>query len=269
MIIPTYNRAALTGNAIDSVLKQETSADEISVVDDGPGDSTTERLVSHGNLICVIHQPNAGPSAARNWGIREATSDLITFQNSDDIWEPNKITRQLDYLNQHPKVGLLFSDFEETRDGSIVRPSVVSVSICSDYLRANHSNLSKLFNYLLTCNPVISQSVIMRRSLVKQIGYFNESLYSVEDRKYWLRRGNPGSDGIFTQPEPLESQLWCWYWWCEVQLTNPRQQFPGGHIQNPSSTQGGPQTDFAVFIVIISYNANLPGIWTTQVALQH
>src|SRR4051812_26873537 len=94
VIIPTYNRANVVSEAVESVLNQTYSKVELIVVDDGSTDDTLEKLRRFGNTITVITQENAGPSAARNAGIANARGDLIAFLDSDDLWLPTNLERQ-------------------------------------------------------------------------------------------------------------------------------------------------------------------------------
>src|SRR5690242_12522755 len=85
VIIPTFNRAALVTQAIDSALSQTHAPDEIVVVDDGSTDATPELLAQYGPTIRVVRQENRGRSAARNAGIQNSRGDLILFLDSDDV----------------------------------------------------------------------------------------------------------------------------------------------------------------------------------------
>src|SRR5687767_8482749 len=88
-IIPVHNRAALVAEALDSVLKQEFTDQEIIVVDDGSTDDTPEVLASYGTDVTVIRKTkNEGPGSARNLGVEHASGDYIAFLDSDDIWFP-------------------------------------------------------------------------------------------------------------------------------------------------------------------------------------
>ena len=91
VIIPTYNRAHCVGEAIDSVLAQVPPANEVIVVDDGSTDNTVEVLAGYGDRIIILHQDNAGAAAARNTGIRHATSEWVAFLDSDDLWYPGRM----------------------------------------------------------------------------------------------------------------------------------------------------------------------------------
>lgn len=101
VIIPTYNRAAKVRNAIESVLSQTFSDLEVIVVDDGSSDDTGRILGEmFGNRIRYYAQANQGVSAARNKGIAEARGEWISFLDSDDLWEKDKVEWQLKALER-------------------------------------------------------------------------------------------------------------------------------------------------------------------------
>ena len=111
IIIPTYNRAYLICEAIDSILNQIYQDIEIIVVDDGSTDNTAEVLQRYKDKITYIKQENEGPGDARNRGIAEASGKYIAFLDSDDIWFEFKLEVQVDILEKLTDVGFLFSDF--------------------------------------------------------------------------------------------------------------------------------------------------------------
>src|SRR5690349_21494110 len=100
VIIPTYNYAHYLPCAIDSVLAQTQPAAEVIVVDDGSTDATREVCARYTDpRVRYVHQSNAGLSAARNTGLREARSPLVAFLDADDRWEPAFLGTTLERLN--------------------------------------------------------------------------------------------------------------------------------------------------------------------------
>lgn len=91
VIIPTFNRASIVGEAIESVLSQSRPPKEVIVVDDGSTDDTLRQLEAFGDRIIVVSQANAGAAAARNAGAARATGDWIAFNDSDDRWSPDRM----------------------------------------------------------------------------------------------------------------------------------------------------------------------------------
>ena len=109
VIIPTFNRAEMVLNAIHSIQNQTFQDIEIIVIDDGSTDNTASVLSSlvKNNEIVYFHQANAGSSAARNQGITIARGKFIAFLDSDDHFLPEKIKKQVNYLEENPHIGLV------------------------------------------------------------------------------------------------------------------------------------------------------------------
>jgi glycosyltransferase involved in cell wall biosynthesis len=106
VIIPTYNRADLICQTLDSVVSQTYSRYEIIVVDDGSDDNTTEVLASwqertEDNCLQVFTAQHFGAPAARNLGLRKSRGEYIQYLDSDDLLLPGKLSDQVSYLEKH------------------------------------------------------------------------------------------------------------------------------------------------------------------------
>jgi len=112
VIIPAYNREQFVGEAICSVLAQTRCPDEIVVVDDGSGDRTCEIANSFGGIVRCVRQENRGVSEARNTGVREAQGDVLAFLDSDDLWLPQKLEKQMAHLVTHPETEIVFTHMQ-------------------------------------------------------------------------------------------------------------------------------------------------------------
>src|SRR3989442_15842469 len=110
VVIPTYNRGDMIRDAIDSVLGQTVVPSQIVVIDDGSSDDTEARLKSYGARVLYRRQANAGPSAARNHGVRLATERFVAFIDADDVWHPRKLELQLLHMRRDPELGLLATE---------------------------------------------------------------------------------------------------------------------------------------------------------------
>ena len=176
VIIPTYNRGWILREAIDSVLAQDFAEYELIVVDDGSTDDTGKILDSYGREIITLRQSNRGVSAARNRGIAESRAHLVAFLDSDDLWLPKKLTRQVDFFNDNPDA--LICQTEETwiRRGVRVNP------------KKRHQKLSgMIFEPSLDLCLVSPSAVMIRKTLFDTVGTFDESLPACEDYDLWLR----------------------------------------------------------------------------------
>jgi glycosyltransferase involved in cell wall biosynthesis len=176
VIIPTYNRGWCLREAIDSVLSQEFTDYELIVVDDGSTDDTRTILDSYGQDIIVLTQANQGVSAARNRGIAESRAQLVAFLDSDDLWLPQKLNRQVEFFKSNPDA--LICQTEETwvRNGLRVNP------------KKRHQKLSgMIFEPSLDLCLISPSAVMIRKSLFDAVGVFDESLPACEDYDLWLR----------------------------------------------------------------------------------
>lgn len=110
VVIATYNRANYLRETIDSVLGQRFQNFELIVVDDGSTDETREVVASYGTRVQFIYQENRGPSAARNLGVRNASGEWISFQDSDDLCLSGHLETLFGYVRQHPELGMVFAN---------------------------------------------------------------------------------------------------------------------------------------------------------------
>jgi glycosyltransferase involved in cell wall biosynthesis len=179
VIIPTYNCAPSVGAAIESALRQTYQDFEIVVVDDGSEDNTEQIARRFGKKVAYVKQNQAGPAAARNYGIRISSSKYIAFLDADDIWDPRKLEEQVRVLDEDLEIGLVCSDFAVTSDDGSVSPS---------YLKdCRHARSGYVFNEVIQENFILTSSVLLRRSCLSEVGMFDEALMRSEDRDLWLR----------------------------------------------------------------------------------
>src|SRR6476659_298489 len=108
VIIPAFNAERTLTAAIDSVLAQTVVPKMIVVVDDGSTDRTTEIARTYGLQVTVIRQANSGPGAATTRGFEAVTTPLLACLDADDIWLPEKASRQLGRLKQCPDLDAVF-----------------------------------------------------------------------------------------------------------------------------------------------------------------
>ncbi len=186
-IIPTYNRKTDVVRAIDSVMAQTVPVDEIIVVDDGSTDGTAEAIRSrYGQSVRLFVQQNAGAAAARNRGIREATGEWIAFLDSDDLWLPAKIERQLAAIAAFgPEFGLCFTDCYFDGDPEMHRSAFQNVGLCE---QREFGVFAAAANSILTGQePFYTPTILANRLLLKQTGEFDEALSVREDTDVFFR----------------------------------------------------------------------------------
>ena len=176
VIIPTFNRWPLVGDAIDSVLAQSYGDFEVIVVDDGSTDDTVKQLSRFGSRLRVLRQPNRGVSAARNLAARHARGNYLAFLDSDDLWLTEKLAIQTAFMEQNPAVRICQTEEIWIRNGVRVNP------------KAKHRKPSgNIFIPSLELCLVSPSAVMLTRKLFERVGGFDESLPVCEDYDLWLR----------------------------------------------------------------------------------
>ncbi len=177
VVIPTYNRAPLLVEAVESVLRQTFDNFEILVVDDGSTDDTKERLKTYTERIRYFYQPNAGVSSARNLGIRESRGALIAFLDSDDTWHSEKLKVQAEYLHTHSEIGLVYCGIE------LLGHSETRAEIKRRRPLQGKRTIADIFE-----DPyLVPSSTVVRRTIFERIGMFNPLLKTAEDVDFFLR----------------------------------------------------------------------------------
>ncbi len=193
VIIPTYNRARLLVRAIDSVLTQGYTRFELLVVDDGSTDDTSEVLACYGDRLRVLRQDNRGAAAARNAGIREARYGLLAFLDSDDLFVPEKLARQVAALEGAPDCLISHTDEIWYRRGRLLNQK-----------KRHARSGGDLFARSLELCVVGMSTVLARRRFFELVGKFDEEMPCCEDYDLWLRAA--WRLEFLYVPEPLTSK---------------------------------------------------------------
>jgi glycosyltransferase involved in cell wall biosynthesis len=176
VIIPTHNRAGWVVQAVESVLKQSFDDWELIVVDDGSSDETWAVLKPFRDRIRYLYQSNRGVSSARNLGLKKAEGEWLAFLDSDDLWMPEKLERQMDFFSNHPEALICQTAELWLRNGRRVNP------------RKKHQKFSgDIFAPSLKLCLVSPSAVMIHRDLFQKVGFFDESFPACEDYDLWLR----------------------------------------------------------------------------------
>ena len=197
VIIPVFNRAYCLPATLQSVLAQTFTDFEIVIVDDGSTDDSVAVAQSFGSRVRVISQKNAGAGAARNNGIKAAQGRWLAFQDSDDLWPPQKLERQLRILQQHggswcasiavDEQGKKLYDLQHL-PAEEIEPSLRFFSTTAATAAS------------LETHPYL-QSMLVEKTLVETAGLFAEDLMVAEDTEFFFRLAQ--LSGFYFLDEPL------------------------------------------------------------------
>ena len=192
VVMPSYNSMAYIAAAIDSVLRQTHPVTEIIVVDDGSIDATRDIVATYPEVIRV-GQNHLGPSAARNKGVREARGQWIAFLDSDDLWHPQKIEKQILALAAYPAAAFCFSTLTSfhMESGTPLLNDTYVPSRLREWINRRVTKegwaCGDVYRLLLETNCVHTSSVLARRAALIDAGLFDETLVHGEDHDLWLR----------------------------------------------------------------------------------
>jgi glycosyltransferase involved in cell wall biosynthesis len=210
VIVPTYNCAPYLVEAIDSVLSQTYKATEIIVVDDGSSDNTWDVLEPYVQRAAVkyIRQSKQGPGSARNVGIRSATGDYIAFLDADDALTEDSLEKRVALLRDFPQMSFVFSDYFYQGQGSSRGFALLKKERFLEKFAGLASNASKgrvfssdnfgdVFDIPFF---VHTNTVLLRRGALDNVGLFRTDIVVGEDTDMWLRLAKSGAIGYVDAP---------------------------------------------------------------------
>jgi glycosyltransferase involved in cell wall biosynthesis len=197
VVIPAYNVEAYLEAALESLVQQRLTQFEALIVDDGSTDGTAaiaQQFVAGDRRFRLLQKPNGGLSSARNHGMAEARANYIALLDADDAYHPDKLLSHVQRLEQNPQVAVVYSASRIMRDdGDLTWMPMSGKPLHGDWL------------FSLLCKNCLGHgsNAVFRRSLLDQVGNFDETLRSCEDIDFWLRIAVTGEGGFYRDPRPL------------------------------------------------------------------
>ena len=178
VIIPTYNSAHFLRESLESVLNQTFKDYEVLVVDDGSQDNTRELLGHNYPMVRYIHQEHSGPATARNAGIKHAAGEFVAFLDADDIWLPTKLEKQIQHFRQNPPTACIFTEHAFFDSKGLCEPAG---------RKKNLLMKGDLVRNIFRHDGVATPTVMVRRTVLTEVGCFDEDLITAEDENLWMR----------------------------------------------------------------------------------
>jgi GT2 family glycosyltransferase len=193
VVIAAFNAGKYIGEALASVQAQTLEDVEVIVVDDGSTDDTirqAERFAPFLDLT-IIRQANAGPSAARNLGIRRARAPYCALLDADDIMLPGLLAAQCAVLDADPTIGLVVSDVSTFDEHGVVHDRRWDL---------RERSQEAIRERLLLENFITTSAVMAPTERLLQVGLFNVQRRIAEDYEVWLRLAARWDVGLINQP---------------------------------------------------------------------
>jgi len=177
IIIPVYNGQKYLREAIESVFAQTYKNYELIVVDDGSNDRTCDVIQSYGSRLCGIPKENGGVASALNCGLQRASGDYIAWLSHDDLFLPNKLERQVDYLKRFAQFKACYTDYDIIdENGNVIQEVKTPWFPRQEALRI-----------LFGMAYINGSTMMIERSCFEKIGLFSEHLNYTQDTEMWLR----------------------------------------------------------------------------------
>lgn len=182
IVIPCYNAEKFIAEALKSVFSQTFTDYEVIVVNDASTDRSRDIISHYADKIKLINlEVNGGEAHARNKALKEASGLYISFLDADDIWRPEKLAKQVSYLDSHPEVGFVYSNGTcfKVEKGAKVFVREFKLSFDGD-----------VFKELFWSNFVPGHTPMVRKTILDQVGYYDEAVQlkrAATDYDLWLR----------------------------------------------------------------------------------
>ena len=184
IMFPSFNHAQYVHEALSSILKQTFQDFEVIASDDCSTDGTADVIRSFTDDRIQFHrfEEHAGPTKNHRYCWEHCTGEYIALLNSDDVWLPDHLEKAVSYLDKHPSCGVVFSWCSEIdENGNTIAP------ISDEFRCANHSRAQWLRFFFTHGNCLCHPSMVIRREVYEQLGFYSETLRQLPDFDLWIR----------------------------------------------------------------------------------
>ena len=182
IIVSIYNSDKTLSKMIESVLNQTCQNFELILINDGSTDNSLDivkRFMKADERIVHIDKENSGLTKSLNIGLKRAKGKYIARIDADDIWKKDKLEKQIKFLKENQDYALVGTAYDEIDElGNII------------YLKQRVPLLLQhkdIINNIVKYNPFLHSSVLFRKDILENIGFYNESFKYTQDYEYWIR----------------------------------------------------------------------------------
>lgn len=170
-IVPVYNGERYLAKALDSIIAQSYVPIEIIVVDDGSTDATPDVVRRFGEAVRYVRQDNAGPATARNHGLGLTNGEFVAFLDADDLWTPEKLSRQVGVLNARPDLDFVVCHAQNFWEDELAHEARQF---------EGHARGKAIAAY-------VTQALLARKDAFRRVGPFNTALGHGDSMDWFLR----------------------------------------------------------------------------------
>lgn len=196
VIIPSFNHARYLRECVDSVLAQDHPLLEVIVVDDGSTDASLDILRSYGSRIRLLQQQGGRQARARNLALGVARGEFIAFLDSDDRYRPGRLSAAVAAFHAQPQAALVWADHVLIDEQGVAQREVRWTPREPDFRRE-----------LIAGNPICNATATVRRSVLDEIGGFDERVPRVCDGAAWYQIAARGHAFVHLPQHVLDYRL--------------------------------------------------------------
>ena len=207
VVIPLFNKESLIQSCIFSIFEQSYLPSEIIIVNDGSTDSSLQKiqsfLASDENSkvkVSIINTPNRGVSAARNTGIKSATSDHIAFIDADDSWEKNYLQEMRNLILKYPEINIYSCNHS-------LNIQNIGKRIVTTPFPENFIGVIDFFEYASRYSVLNSSKVVIKKNILNKINGFPEGIKYGEDLYVWIKISSLGKVAFINKSLVLINQF--------------------------------------------------------------
>jgi glycosyltransferase involved in cell wall biosynthesis len=188
VVIPSYNHEKFIAEAIQSVVDQTYQDFEIIIVDDGSTDGSIEQIrkFSDPRIKLILHKKNRGAAVAMRTALERAKGEYIAVLSSDDMFLPDKLEKQVKFLDENPQYGAVFS-YVEIIDEHGHPFTNQNHTYYKKFEQQNRDRYQWLNHFFYHGNALCHPSVLIRKSCYDKIGLYDERFAQLPDFDFWVR----------------------------------------------------------------------------------
>ena len=194
VLIPSYNHENYIKEAIESVLNQTFQDFELIIIDDGSTDKTVDKIKEFDDerIQLYVFEKNQGAPNAINNCIKRAKGEYIAYISSDDVWELDKLEKQVNFMEKNPSIDVLFTKVSFIGENSeILDENSSNVELYNFYKdifdKNNRSREEWLKRFFLKGNCICHPSILIKKEIYDIVGLYDERLANLPDFDMWVR----------------------------------------------------------------------------------